>query len=146
MTVTTSPIDTSSPAVEGYGSRSYRAYVLFALIVVYTFNFIDRTLIGVLGEPIRETFGLSDTMMGLLSGPVFALIYTVLGIPFAMLAERRSRTWIIGIAMAAWSAMTAACGLAQTTWQFGPRPVWCWHWRGRVLPAFAFVDLRLFPT
>ena len=104
--------------VRGYGSPGYRAYVLFALIVVYTFNFIDRTLIGVLGEPIRETFGLSDTMMGLLSGPAFAFIYTVLGIPFAMLAERRSRTWIIAIAMAAWSAMTAACGLAQSTFQF----------------------------
>lgn len=103
---------------DGYGSSGYRAYVLFALIVVYTFNFIDRTLIGVLGEPIRETFGLSDTMMGLLSGPAFAFIYTVLGIPFALLAERKSRTWIIGIAMAAWSGMTVACGLAQTTFQF----------------------------
>jgi MFS family permease len=102
----------------GYGSSAYRAYVLFALIVVYTFNFIDRTLIGVLGEPIRETFGLSDTMMGMLSGPAFAILYTLLGIPFAMLAERRSRTWIIALAMAAWSGMTALCGLAQTTWQF----------------------------
>ena len=109
---------TAPPQVEGYGSPAYRAYVLFALIVVYTFNFIDRTLIGVLGEPIRETFGLSDAMMGVLSGPAFAFIYTVLGIPFAMLAERRSRTWIIGIAMAAWSAMTVACGLAQNTVQF----------------------------
>lgn len=114
----TATSETVAPATEGYGSSSYRAYVLFALIVVYTFNFIDRTLIGVLGEPIRETFGLSDTMMGLLSGPAFAFIYTVLGIPFAMLAERRSRTWIIAIAMAAWSGMTVACGMAQTTFQF----------------------------
>lgn len=110
--------NTAPPPVEGYGSPAYRAYVLFALIVVYTFNFIDRTLIGVLGEPIRETFGLSDAMMGVLSGPAFAFIYTVLGIPFAMLAERRSRTWIIGIAMAAWSGMTVACGMAQNTVQF----------------------------
>lgn len=105
-------------ASEGYGSRGYRSYVLFALIVVYTFNFIDRTLIGVLGEPIRETFGLSDTAIGLLSGLAFAVLYTLLGIPFAMLAERRSRTWIISLAMAAWSAMTAFCGLAQNTTQF----------------------------
>ncbi|MEM0987052.1 MAG: MFS transporter [Pseudomonadota bacterium] len=108
----------ASAASEGYGSAAYRAYVLFALIVVYTFNFIDRTLIGVLGEPIRETFGLSDTAIGLLSGLAFALLYTVLGIPFAMLAERRSRTWIISIAMAAWSGMTVLCGLAQNTFQF----------------------------
>lgn len=107
-----------SPSNDGYGSASYRAYVLFALIVVYTFNFIDRTLIGVLGEPIRETFGLSDTAIGLLSGLAFALLYTFLGIPFAMLAERKNRTSIIAIAMAVWSGMTALCGLAQNTWQF----------------------------
>lgn len=113
-----SDVSTEESANQGYGSAAYRAYVLFALIVVYTFNFIDRTLVGVLGEPIRETFGLSDTAMGLLSGPAFAIMYTLLGIPFAMLAERRSRTWIIAGAMAAWSAMTAACGIAQNAWQF----------------------------
>lgn len=117
--------DTAAPATEaqtepneGYGSSGYRAYVLFALIVVYTFNFIDRTLIGVLGEPIRETFGLSDTAIGLLSGLAFAFLYTLLGIPFAMLAERKNRTTIIAIAMAAWSAMTVLCGMAQNTFQF----------------------------
>ncbi len=112
--------DTASaaPQSEGYGSARYRAYVLFALIVVYTFNFIDRTLISVLGEPIRETFGLSDTAIGLLSGLAFALLYTLLGIPFAMLAERKNRTWIIATAMAAWSGMTVACGMAQNTAQF----------------------------
>lgn len=103
---------------DGYGSKAYRSYVLFALIVVYTFNFIDRTLIGVLGEQIRETFGLSDFMIGMLSGMAFALLYTILGIPFAMLAERKNRTSIIAVAMAAWSAMTVACGMAQNTTQF----------------------------
>lgn len=105
-------------ATTGYGSKSYRAYVLFALIVVYTFNFIDRTLIGVLGEQIRQTFGLSDFMIGMLSGMAFALLYTLLGIPFAMLAERKNRTWIITTAMVAWSGMTVLCGYAQNTVQF----------------------------
>ena len=86
---------------EGYGSAGYRAYVLFALIIVYTFNFIDRTLIGILGESIRETFGLSDMMIGLLSGLAFAFFYTLLGIPFALIAERKNRTWIIMGAMTA---------------------------------------------
>ncbi len=103
---------------EGFGSAGYRAYVLFALIVVYTFNFIDRTLIGVLGEQIRETFGLSDFMIGMLSGMAFALLYTLLGIPFAMLAERKNRTRIITAAMIAWSGMTVMCGYAQNTFQF----------------------------
>ena len=117
MTDTTSQAATQSQT-EGYGTRSYRAYVLFALLVVYTFNFIDRTLISVLGEDIRIEFGLTDTQIGLLSGLAFALLYTLLGIPFAMMAERKSRTWIIATAMAAWSAMTVACGMAQSTLQF----------------------------
>lgn len=91
---------------------------MFALLIVYTFNFIDRTLISVLGEDIRIEFGLTDTQIGLLSGLAFAVLYTLLGIPFAMLAERKSRTWIISFALAAWSAMTAACGFAQNTLQF----------------------------
>ncbi len=118
----TDTVQTPSPSqpsqTEGYGTRGYRAYVLFALLVVYTFNFIDRTLIGVLGEDIRIEFGLTDTQIGLLSGLAFALLYTVLGIPFAMMAERKSRTWIIATAMAVWSAMTVACGMAQSTVQF----------------------------
>jgi MFS family permease len=105
-------------SADGYGTKGYRAYVLFSLLLVYIFNFIDRSLIGVLGEPIRQTFGLSDLEIGLLSGLAFAVLYTLLGIPFAMLAERRSRTWIISVALAAWSAMTVACGMAQTTLQF----------------------------
>lgn len=119
MSGTTDTAPTSKPSqTEGYGTARYRSYVLFALIVVYTFNFIDRTLIGVLGEDIRIEFGLTDTQIGLLSGLAFALLYTVLGIPFAMMAERKSRTWIITAAMTAWSAMTVACGMAQTTVQF----------------------------
>ena len=110
---------TQAPAqTEGYGSKGYRAYVMAALLVIYTFNFIDRTLIGVLGEDIRIEFGLTDMQIGLLSGLAFAVLYTLLGIPFAMLAERKSRTWIISIAAAAWSAMTVACGMAQNTLQF----------------------------
>jgi MFS family permease len=120
MSDTTADKDSAqtSGEIEGYGSSSYRAFVLFALLLVYIFNFIDRSLISVLGEPIRETFALSDLQIGLLSGLAFAILYTLLGIPFAMLAERRSRTWIISIALAAWSAMTVACGLAQNTFQF----------------------------
>lgn len=114
----TSASQSTASQTEGYGSKGYRAYVLFALIVVYTFNFIDRTLISVLGEEIRIEFGLTDMQIGLLSGLAFAVLYTLLGIPFAMLAERKNRTWIISVACAAWSAMTVACGMAQNTFQF----------------------------
>ncbi len=89
-----------------------RAYVLFILVVVYTFNFIDRQIVGILAVPIKADLALSDTQLGLMGGLAFALFYTGLGIPIAMLADRYSRTWIMTAALTIWSAMTAACGLA----------------------------------
>ncbi|MEE4209394.1 MAG: MFS transporter [Parvularcula sp.] len=93
-------------------SSGYRAYVLFILIVVYTFNFIDRQILSILAVPIKAELGLSDTQIGLMSGLAFALFYATLGVPIAVLADRRSRVTIMGIALALWSAMTAICGLA----------------------------------
>ncbi|MCI5044412.1 MAG: MFS transporter [Aquisalinus sp.] len=94
-------------------SSAYRAYVLFILVVVYTFNFIDRQIVGILAIPIKEELGLSDIQLSLMGGLAFALFYTFLGIPIAALADRKSRTWIMTIALSVWSAMTALCGLAQ---------------------------------
>ncbi len=94
-------------------SPLYRGYVLFILVVVYTFNFIDRQIVGILAVPIKSDLALSDTQLSLMGGLAFALFYTFLGIPIAMLADRTSRTWIMTAALAIWSAMTAACGFAQ---------------------------------
>ena len=94
-----------------------RIYVLAILVVVYTFNFIDRQIVGILAVPIKTDLGLTDTQLGLMGGLAFALFYTALGIPIAMLADRASRTWIMTIALTVWSVMTAICGLAQNFWQ-----------------------------
>ncbi|NND60464.1 MAG: MFS transporter [Gammaproteobacteria bacterium] len=98
-------------------SSRYRAWVMFMLVLVYTFNFIDRQIVSILAPAIKTDLGLSDTELGLMGGIAFALFYTGLGIPVAMLADRRSRTWIMTIALALWSAMTALCGLASNFWQ-----------------------------
>ncbi len=98
-------------------SPAYRAYVMFILVVVYTFNFIDRQIVGILAVPIKADLGLTDTQLGLMGGLAFALFYTGLGIPVAMLADRWNRTWIMTAALTIWSGMTAACGLATNFWQ-----------------------------
>ena len=98
-------------------SAGYRAYVMFILVVVYTFNFIDRQIIGILAIPIKADLALTDTQLGLMGGLAFALFYTALGIPIAMLADRSNRTWIMTIALTLWSAMTALCGTVQSFWQ-----------------------------
>ena len=98
-------------------SNAYRAYVLCLLVLVYTFNFIDRQIVGILAIPIKEDLGLTDTQLGLMGGLAFALLYTTLAIPIAMAADRMSRTWIMTGALVVWSGMTAVCGMAQNFWQ-----------------------------
>ncbi|MEZ5656381.1 MAG: MFS transporter [Sphingobium sp.] len=83
------------------------------LILVYTFNFIDRQIIGILAVPIKADLDLSDAQLGLMGGLAFALFYTGLGIPIAMLADRRDRSWIMAISLVIWSGMTAVCGTVQ---------------------------------
>ncbi len=104
----------AEPVNHGFGSKDYRAYVLGTLLMVYVFNFIDRTIINILTEPIKLSFQVEDWQMGLLGGPAFAVLYTVLGIPIARAAERYHRVWIIAIAIALWSLMTALCGIATS--------------------------------
>lgn len=121
-------------------TRGYRAYVLFILVVVYTFNFIDRQIIGILAPAIKADLGLSDTQLGLMSGAAFALFYTFLGIPIATLADRSNRTWIMTVALTVWSAMTAICGLAQTFWQlFAARLGVGAGEAGGVAPAYSLI-------
>lgn len=96
----------------GYGTPSYRNYVLFLLMVVYTLNFIDRTLIAVVAQPIIDSFGLTDSQWGLLYGPPFAIFYAVMGLPIALWADRSNRVKIIAICIVVWSIMTALCGVA----------------------------------
>lgn len=89
--------------------------MLWLLLVVYIFNFLDRQIVNILAEPIRRDLDLSDTQIGLMTGIAFALFYTVLGLPIARYADRpgTDRAKLIAGALAIWSAMTALCGLAQ---------------------------------
>lgn len=81
---------------------------------MYTFNYLDRYVLTILVVPIQEELHLSDTTMGFLLGPAFALFYTALGIPIARLADRHSRRLILTLALLMWSAMTVLAGLART--------------------------------
>jgi predicted MFS family arabinose efflux permease len=111
------PAEATTIPTTVHDSPRYRLVVLAMLMVVYTFNFIDRQIVGILAVPIKADLGLTDTQLGLMGGLAFALFYTSLGIPIAMLADRRNRTTIMTVALVLWSAMTAVCGLAQNFWQ-----------------------------
>lgn len=89
-----------------------RNLVLVMLALIYAVNFLDRQITSVLAAPIKAEFHLSDTALGWLGGPTFAILYAVFGVPVAWLADRFSRTWIITGALALWSGFTALGGLA----------------------------------
>jgi predicted MFS family arabinose efflux permease len=101
------------PAAEESARRT--RILLWTLMLIYILNFLDRQIVNILAEPISRDLGLSDTQIGLMTGLAFAVFYTVLGIPIARYADhpRSNRVWLIAGSLAIWSAMTAACGMAQ---------------------------------
>ena len=95
-------------------SKGYQRWLLFVLMLVCTINYADRSVVASVAEPLRRDLGLTDFQLGLLQGLSFALLYSILGIPFARLAERRNRVRIIAAATFVWSLMTALCGATAT--------------------------------
>ena len=93
--------------------KPYQIYVVGLLLAVTVCNYLDRIVLGVLQEPIKHELSLSDAQLGLLTGPAFALFYSLSGIPAARLAERFNRANLLAAVIAIWSGMTALCGVAQ---------------------------------
>jgi MFS family permease len=93
-------------------SPGYRRYALALLMIAYTLSFLDRQMLSILVEPIEKDLHISDSAIGVLTGPVFVIFYTFLGIPIAWLADRWSRPAIVAIALSLWSGFTALCGAA----------------------------------
>jgi MFS family permease len=96
----------------GFSTRN-RVTMAVALYFISMSAYMDRFIIGILAKDISIEFDLSDTDFGLIAGFAFAVLYSVLGIPIARLADRGNRRHIITAALAAWSAMTVLCGMAQ---------------------------------
>ena len=133
------PVNADVNAAE-QGSR-YRYLVLAMLIIAYTFNFLDRQILGILKEPIKQELGLTDTQLGLMGGLAFAMLYSTVAVPIAWLADRASRTWIMTAALALWSAFTMACGLATGFWSlFLARVGVGFGEAGGVAPAYSLVS------
>lgn len=94
-------------------TKRYKNFVLAALSGMYIFSVIDRQLLAILQEQIKNELHFSDATLGLLSGFTFGIFYTTFGIPIARLSDRYNRKNIISVALLVWSGMTALTGLAQ---------------------------------
>ena len=132
----------TAPRKPAHGNIAAMAMLLLA----YTLNFIDRQIIGILAIPIKADLQLTDVQLGLMGGLAFALFYTGLGIPIAMLADRYDRSKIMAVSLFIWSLMTAVCGLAQNFGQlFAARLGVGVGEAGGVAPAYTLIA-DLFPA
>ena len=101
----TAPSQPTTPA--------YANYVLAVMVLMYTMNYLDRFVLTILVNDIKRDLELSDSMMGFLMGPAFAIFYVLGGFPIARRADRSSRRLVIGLGLTFWSAFTALSGLVR---------------------------------
>jgi len=107
------------PLTQPPAQISPRAWIaLTMLIVVYVLNFLSRQLPGILAKPIQDSLHVSDGQLGRIGGLYFALFYCCISIPVGWLADRTSRSKVLAVACAIWSAATMCCGGAASYLQF----------------------------
>jgi len=87
---------------------------LAVLTLINLFNYLDRWIVAALAESMKHSeLQLSDTQLGaLMTG--FIVVYMLAAPLFGSLGDRRSRTRLIGLGVAIWSAATALAGLARS--------------------------------
>jgi MFS family permease len=102
------------PTPPAWPSPSRAWWTVAVLTFTYIISFVDRTILGLLIEPIKADLSLNDTQIGLVQGMAFGVFYAVMGLPLGWLADRASRRGLIAAGAALWCAATAACGLAST--------------------------------
>lgn len=90
------------------------SYTLGVLTVAYTLSYLDRQILGLLTEPLRQDLHLTDIQIGSLQGFTFAIVLAVTGLPLGRLVDTGNRVWLAAVGIALWSVMTAACGFANS--------------------------------
>jgi predicted MFS family arabinose efflux permease len=96
-----------------YSAAQHWRFLTVLFLVRISSNF-DYYVLGVVLDPIKHEFGVSDTALGVLSGSSFAVCYAIAALPFARWSDRGNRRTVITVALAGWSLMTIWCGVAQS--------------------------------
>lgn len=86
------------------------------LAVATVFAFVDRLLLNILVDPVRQTLGITDTRVSVLQGMAFILFYLLFSLPIGWLLDRRNRRNVMIAGVLTWSVMTLACGVAGDFW------------------------------
>lgn len=91
----------------------YRWYVLALLTAAQGCHALDRAIIGLVLEPVRQEFKVSDSQLGVLAGLGYGAAFAAAAIPMGLLVDRTNRKRLLGVLLALWSGLTALCGLAS---------------------------------
>ena len=106
----------SDPAAGTGVSRAYVWYVLLLLSFGNLLNYLDRSVIFALFEPIKHDLHATDTQLGWL-GSVFAIVFALGSLVAGVLSDLLPRRLVLAVGVAAWSGFTAAGGVARSYWQ-----------------------------
>jgi len=115
--VTTRPNLVTAETAWSLLSPARRWVSLAILFFVTTSSYFDYYVLSIVLEPIKREFHVSDTLLGVLGGFSFALLYSVTALPIARWSDRGDRRTIITASLVVWSLMTTACGFAHSFWQ-----------------------------
>ena len=95
-----------------HDSMCHPFYVVLLFFVCFAFSYLDRQVISILVQPIKQSLGLTDTQIGLLQGFSFTMCYATAGVFVARLVDRGNRVKLISVCIAIWAVSTTACGFA----------------------------------
>ena len=104
----------SSVAADSGWGRSKRHYTFALLCGVWLMSLVDRQIIAIVLEPIKQEFQASDTAMGLLTGLIFSGFYVIAAVPLGRWADVGVRRSIVALILGFWSLMTCLGGVAQS--------------------------------
>ena len=88
-------------------------YALLVLTIVLLFATVDRAILSLLAEPVKQTLELSDFQVGFMQGTGIAIFAALAAYPMAWLSDRYGRRLILAISIAIWSLAVVGCALAQ---------------------------------
>ena len=98
-------------------SEKWGFFALFCVIFATFITFFDQTVFSMLAERMKHSFGITDSTLGLVLGPVSLVAYVIVGIPLARLVDIYARKWVLGIGIAVLGSIMAMGGLAQNLGQ-----------------------------
>jgi len=114
--VVTNSSSAAQAAEVPYPAPAIGWYATGMLAFLYWLSLLDRQIIALLVDPIKQDLGLTDVQLGMLQGVAFAVAFTIFGLVFGALADRMSRRWVIYIGVSVWSLGTMMCGAAMNFW------------------------------